>query len=271
MTGERILLDPQGPRRFAATTDRTVPPVAGGDELGILAHWWSMGDLTPTRDLGVDGHPPRARGLPPVDGRPVRMFAGGTVDRVRPLRAGEWVHVASDVAAVKETTSNDGRPLSFVEERYDLSDDDRVVVRETRSIVYTTPATPTGRRPADDPDTAWSREILPDERMLFRFSALTWNAHRIHYDLGFARSDGHPDLVVHGPLLAALLGDLWEGNADTPIRTFSFRALAPAFAGEAIRLVGGPSGRLAALDADGGQLMTAVATPAKGGPPWIST
>lgn len=270
MASDRVLIGPEGPRRLAATIGRGVPDVDGGDELGILAHWWVVGGVTATHSLAADGHPPRAPGLPTVEERPVRMFAGGSIDRVRPLRAGEWLQVGHDVVPAKATTSADGRPLTFADERYTLSDDDRAVVREVRSIVYTLPAQPTQRRPVDVGDAAWAAEVTPDERMLFRFSALTWNAHRIHYDRRFARADGHPDLVVHGPLMAAALADLYERHATDPIRSFAFRARAPAFVGESIRLVGDASGRLWATDADGGLLMTATATPARGAPPWIS-
>lgn len=269
---QRLLCTPDGVRRLAATIDRPVPDLPGGDDLPVLAHWWVLGDLTRTGDLGADGHPPRAVGLPSAEERPVRMFAGSTIDRVRPVRAGEWLEATVAAVPVRSTTSGDGRPLDFAEERIELRADGDVVVRETRTVVYTVPAPPTQRRPADLEDDTWQRTVTPDERMLMRFSALTWNAHRIHYDRAYATEvDGHPDLVVHGPLLAALLADLWEHADGRALRTFSFRARAPIYVEEPIRLHGGPSGSLAAVDAEGGLLMTATAVPARGAPPWTST
>lgn len=269
---ERILLAPDGVRRLAATIDRAVPDVVGGDDLGVLAHWWSIGDLTPTADLGPDGHPPRAADLPDPTRRPVRLFAGATIERTRPLRAGEWAEVRWVAVPGRETETAAGRPLSFAEERLEVRADEEVVVRETRTVVYTVPGPPAERRPAGVLDRSWERVVVPDERMLFRFSALTWNAHRIHYDRRFAvGTDGHPGLVVHGPLMAALLADLWEQEDGRPLHRFAFRARAPIHDGEPLVVVGGPSGELVALDAEDRVVMTATAEPARGAPPWTST
>lgn len=267
----RILCDPEAAKRAFATLDRPVPGLPGGSPLGILAHWWSMGDLTQTEGLGPDGHPPRAPGLPTIDEFPVRMFAGTSVERLRPLRTGEWADVHATAVETKRTETRTGRPIAFIEERYELHADDDVVLRERRTVAYTVPAPPTERRPGDV-DTTWRRIVVPDERMLFRFSAITWNAHRIHYDRRFATEvDGHPDLVVHGPLLAALAADLWEHEDPRPLRAFSFRAMAPVYVGESVAIVGGPDGSLAAVDEDGRLLMTATAEPAEGGTPWTSS
>ena len=266
---QTVIIGADGAARFAATIDRPTPRLEPGDTLGVLAHWWSFPDLTATSELGVDGHPPRHPALP-GDELPVRMFAGATLRRTRPLRVGDRATLAEALVGRRDTSAGDGRPLSFATIRWTISVGGEIVLVEDRTVVYTVPGPPPEGRP-DAGASAWRRVVVPDERMLFRFSAVSWNAHRIHYDRRFATEvDGHPDLVVHGPLLAALLADLWEHQDPRPIADFDFRARMPLHAHRPVQLVGGPDGDLRALADDGSVAMTARVRAAEGGVPWTS-
>lgn len=249
--------------RFHATLDTS----DAGDRLAPQGiHWCLCLPDAPTAELGEDGHPKRGGFLPPVD-LPRRMWASSSVEFLAPLSAGATVERTSIVAAMTEKHGGTGR-LVFVEVDHEVRADGMPAVRERQTIVYREAAT--GAKPAAPvvpaPETwQWERVVTPSETLLFRYSALTFNAHRIHYDRPYATGlEGYAGLVVHGPLTATLLLDLCARNlgANT-LRTLAFRGLAPAIAGRPLRLCGRRDGtqvELRAFDADESAVMSASAT-----------
>lgn len=257
--------------RFHATLDTSDTGVGVGPQ-GI--HWCLCLPDAPMAELGEDGHPRRGGFLPPVD-LPRRMWAASSVEFLAPLRAGTAVERTSTVAAAQEKQGGTGR-LLFVEVDHEVRADGMPAVRERQTIVYreaatgAKPAASTARStPAPAETWDWERVVTPSETLLFRYSALTFNAHRIHYDRPYATGvEDYAGLVVHGPLTATLLLELCARNLGAnALRTFAFRGLAPAIAGQPLRLCGRRDGALVelrAFDADGRAIMAASATNSPG-------
>jgi 3-methylfumaryl-CoA hydratase len=213
--------------------DDASEPVAGA-EAPLLIHWLHFLPQHPMSDVGPDGHPKRGDFLPPVE-LPRRMWAGGRLEFLRPLKVGAPITRRSTIAAVREKTGRTGR-LAFVTVDHEVSDDGGVCVREQHDIVYRDMPAPDAAAPAPAPTPApsapeWRREITPDPVLLFRYSALTLNGHRIHYDQPYATQvEGYPGLIVHGPLIATLLlHELVARHPDAEVASFSFRAVRPIF------------------------------------------
>ncbi len=268
------VLTPSLVRRHRATLDAADEPAPLS---GI--HWCLCPPDAATADLDEDGHPRRDAPdsfLPPID-LPRRMWASSTVEFIAPIRVGAAITRTSRIADIVEKAGSSGR-LAFVTLDHVVASDGVDAVRETQTLVYrqATPV-PTKNRVSGDGEAAphspppplnandWPhcRSITPSAALLFRFSALTFNAHRIHYDLPYARdAEGYAGLVVHGPLTATLLLDHVTSLFGAP-RQFSFRASAPAFAGEALMLGARHDGKTIALIAHGprGVCMTASAQP----------
>jgi 3-methylfumaryl-CoA hydratase len=226
-------------------------PPAAGDLLPPLWHWLAFRPRSTQAALGADGHPATGGSLPPTDGRR-RMAAGGQLQWRAPLRVEEPLQQSSQVSNVQEKAGRSGS-LLFVTVHHTVAPVDplaltdpaqqhpstptgsQLVLTETSDIVYLTPAAAGPRpRPAGDGPPAgwqWSRQLPIDPTVLFRFSALTYNAHRIHYDRDYATGvEGYPGLVVHGPLQAVLLAELVRTHLPAAQLTgFTFRSLAPAF------------------------------------------
>ena len=235
-------------------------------------HWCLCLPDAPTAQLGPDGHPLRDEGqdsfLPPVP-LPRRMWAASKVEFIRPLRIGEAVERVSHVKAVSEKEGGSGA-LVFVEVAHETLGDGKLAVREVQSLVYREPA-PTGSPVVPpSPETAkfdsagWDahRALTPDEPLLFRYSALTFNSHRIHYDLPYARhAEGYRGLVVHGPLTATLLLQLAAQKfGDNHLKTLDFRGVSPAICGELLHLVlrsNSTSVEMSAYAADGREVVRA--------------
>lgn len=265
---------PQDLARFAATLEvpaptATVPP---------LWHWTLFLDQTPRSQLGPDGHP-RALGELPATPHPRRMFAGGRLRWGAPLPVGAPIVRRTTFGEVAHKQGRSG-PLAFVTVTHRFTVDGELHLEEEQDLVYRPhpPAgTPAVTLPAGDepiPAAPWQRTLDTDPILLFRFSALTFNAHRIHYDLDHARdTEGYPGLVVHGPMLAVCLAELVRAEVgDDAIRGFEFRAAAPAFCGEQVHLLGWPQDgevRLAAWGV-GRELMTARASLADGVHPAVA-
>jgi 3-methylfumaryl-CoA hydratase len=211
-----------------------VPTPAQGEGLPLLWHWVYLLDRPPQAALGPDGH--AARGGIPVPPGPAlrRMFAGGRVSRRGPLRPGAEATRRTWQAGATVKQGRSG-PLHFVTVRSEISQGGQVVVAEEQDLVYREPAPPAPARSgestapaADGRDRDWLVEV--DPVLLFRFSALTYNAHRIHYDREYARTEGYPGLVVHGPLQALLMAELARREADLPVPCeYSYRLVAPLF------------------------------------------
>jgi 3-methylfumaryl-CoA hydratase len=254
---------------LAATLDIEMDYPKTGDVLPPLWHWLYFLPYPRQSELGPDGHARRGGFLPPVE-LPRRMWAGGRVEFHRPLRVGETITRTSRIVDVKLKEGRSG-PLVFVLVRHEIGD----ALTEEHDIVYRDHPRPADSSPP--PRTApevleaaaWERVIHPDDVLLFRYSALTFNGHRIHYDRRYATEvEGYPGLVVHGPLIATLLVDLVRRNLPAAVVTrFEFRAVSPIFDTGTFSVCGKPEsdGRTIRLwanetDKTGILAMTAMAT-----------
>ena len=226
---------------LAATLDRDDPNPADGDDIPLGWHWLYFLEAKPASELGPDGHPKRGGFLPPVP-LPRRMWAGGRIEFTRALKVGERLRRDSEIIAVEPKQGKSGN-LVFVTVRHTVLASGAVVAVEEHDIVYREAARP-GPAPQGKPAPAtasWQRALAADPVMLFRFSALTFNGHRIHYDLDYCRNDeNYPGLVVHGPLQTLLLLDLCRRHAPRPVKRLDYRALQPVFHGERITVGGNP-------------------------------
>jgi 3-methylfumaryl-CoA hydratase len=228
---------------MTATLDRHDPPVREGDAIPEGWHWQYFLETAPASELAHDGHPKRGGFLPPVT-LPRRMWAGGRLDFRRPIRIGEKLARESEILAVEPKQGKSGN-LVFVTVQHTVRASGEVAVVEEHDIVYRDAAQPGAPTPPGKPapaQAAWQREIVPDEALLFRYSALIFNAHRIHYDLDYCRKEeGYPGLIVHGPLQTTLLLDLSRRHAGKPVRKLAYRAISPAFHNEKLTIGGNPS------------------------------
>ncbi len=217
---------------MSATLDRDDPAPVRGSEVPPLWHWMFFVSLTRPDGIGPDGHTNLGGFLPPVP-LPRRMFAGGRFKFNHALRVGDEIERLS---TVKDITAKHGRTgqMVFVTVQHDISDKRGIAITEEHDIVYREApqpgAAPAQPKPAPT-DEQFSREIVPDPVLLFRYSALTFNGHRIHYDRTYVtKVEDYPGLIVHGPLIATLLVDLLRRNRpDAKLRTFGFRAVRPLF------------------------------------------
>jgi 3-methylfumaryl-CoA hydratase len=230
---------------LAATLDHEPTALQAGQPLPPLWHWLYFLPLHRQSEIGPDGHPRRGGFLPPVP-LPRRMWAGSQFDFHAPLRLGDALQRKSTIVDVSGKSGRSGE-LVFVKLRHELHCNGAAepALLEHQDIVYRDaqrpgePLPPPRSAPAG---AAWQRELQPDEVLLFRYSALTLNGHRIHYDRPYATQvEGYPGLVVHGPLIATLLLDLLRRHApEAELAAFQFRALRPSFAGRAMRIHGAP-------------------------------
>ncbi|MFM5908504.1 MAG: MaoC family dehydratase N-terminal domain-containing protein [Novosphingobium sp.] len=210
-----------------------------GDPLPLLHHWLYFWDVKAPAELGSDGHPAKGGFLPPVP-LPRRMWAGGRLTFHAPLHLGERVTRTSTILSVTEKTGRSGT-LVFVTLRHDLGTEAGLAVREEQDLVYRDPAATMLPAPVAAPAPAadWTETAEPDPVLLFRYSALTMNGHRIHYDRPYAiEEESYPALVVHGPLQATLLIDLASRNLPAPVTSFAFRGQVPAFSGAPLHVCG---------------------------------
>lgn len=202
-----------------------------GSPLPPLWHWLNFLPNHRACELGYDGHARLGGFLPPVP-LPRRMWAGGRLQFIRRLRVGENAVRESRIDNITLKVGRSG-PLAFVLVHHKIRGDQGAQLIEEHDIVYRAPpsANEAPALPREAPAEAqWSREITADPVLLFRYSALTFNGHRIHYDRDFCRTEGYPGLVVHGPLIATLLLDLVNRHAPNfHVRTFEFKAVSPLF------------------------------------------
>jgi 3-methylfumaryl-CoA hydratase len=285
---------------LAGLLDVEPPASEPGDPLPPLWHWLYFLDRPAQRELGPDGHPASGRFMPPIPRRR-RMYAGGRASYRAPIRIGDTLTRRSELAG---WTIREGRTgqLLFVTVRHVLSRAGAAVATEEQDLVYRSspgpsesaeaPAPAPAARPAPapatgpaaapaagpapgpgaamaGPDGPWRLRLTPDPVLLFRFSALTYNAHRIHYDAAYATAvEGHPGLVVHGPLLALLCLELPRRHLPgRPVAELSFRARSPLYAGDAVTVSGGQRGdecQLRVITPAGHDAMTAQARLAAG-------
>ena len=245
-------------RGLAATLE--APPPEG--VLPPLWHWMLFADWAPASALGPDGHPKRGGFLPAVHDLPRRMWAGGRIEFHAPLHVGEEVTRTSTILSVTEKTGGSGR-LVFVTVRHDIDGPAGRAITEEHDIVYRS-AEGEAVKPGDPAppiQAAAAREVFPDAVLLFRYSALTGNGHRIHYDADYVRhEEGYPGLIVHGPLQATWMAMLAAELA--PLRCFAFRGRRPAFAGTPLQIEAWKAEagyRLRTRDSSGAVCMTAEA------------
>ncbi len=227
---------------LSATLDRDDPAPTSGDPLPPLWHWLYFLPTARQSVLGPDGHPARGGFLPPVP-LPRRMWAGGRFRFHQSLRADEAI---TRLSTVQDVTIKHGRngALCFVLVKHEVVGGNGLALVEEHDIVYRNAPQP-GQAPAAPQqartDDAWHRDIHPSESLLFRYSALTFNSHRIHYDRRYVtETEGYPGLIVHGPLIATLLIDLLRRNTDRPVAAFRFRAISPLFDTEPFSVHGVP-------------------------------
>ncbi len=256
----RQVLDIETLRRFAVAVEADLDVE---QHMPPLGHWAFFLDVVPTCDLAPDGHSPRGGSLFPPITLPRRMFAGGSVRFLEALALGQPADLTITVADVKHRSGKTG-DLVFVEVERVLSQANRSRIQERQTIVFRElgEATPPVF-PADQPLRAGAQLWRPQTTDLFRFSAVTFNTHRIHYDLPYARDEeGYPGLIVHGPFTAVKLCGLVQArDSGAPVEQFEFRATAPLFCGQAVQLAPGAGpGEVEAMRCDGAIAMSARAS-----------
>ena len=255
---------------LSATLDRESQRPPAGTPLPALWHWLYFLPLHRQSEIGPDGHAKRGGFLPPVP-LPRRMWAGSQFEFHRPLAIGDTLTRTSTIHDVTEKTGRTG-PLVFVKVRHEIrrQGETDVALTEFHDIVYREASKPDDAAPPPKPapaGAAWERKWIPDDVLLFRYSALTFNGHRIHYDRRYVTEiEGYPGLIVHGPLIATLLLDLLRHRLpDAVVARYEFRAVRPVFDINPFFVCGEPQPdgrpfRLWAKDHEGCLTMDATAT-----------
>ena len=253
---------------LAATLDHPASPVPQGTPLLPLWHWLYFLPLHRQSEIGPDGHAKRGGFLPPVP-LPRRMWAGSQFEFRHPVRVGDTVARTSTIADVAQKEGRSGK-LVFVKVRHELRCNGAAdpALLEFHDIVYREARQPGDTEPppvAAPTGATWQRTIVPDDVLLFRYSALTFNGHRIHYDRKYVTEvEGYPGLIVHGPLIATLLMDLLRRHVpQAEVAGFRFKAVRPTFDLHPFQVNGQREGstiKLWAQDHEGQLTMDAVAT-----------
>jgi 3-methylfumaryl-CoA hydratase len=252
----------------ALSASLELAPPSPTEGLPLLWQWIYFLESPDRRRQGDDGHPQKGDFLPPVS-NPRRMFVGARSTVHRPLQLGHRAQLRETIQSCEEKTGGSGA-MTLLTVRYQYLQEDHLCIEEERDFMYL-PAR-AGQQPeqrcADYSELAasdWSRDVPTDSVLLFKFSALTFNGHRIHYDRDYARkAESYPDLVVHGPMTALLLADLARRVSGKGLQGFNFRARAPLYVGDVLRLRGEPATdaglvKLVAYRPDGKAAMTAEA------------
>lgn len=254
-------------RLMSATLDAVnslVPP----NSLPPLWHWLYFLPGERQSNIGTDGHPKRGGFLPPIQ-LPRRMWAGGRLQFLRPLAVGAQVQRVSLIKSIQSKAGRSGQ-LVFVTVQHEISDAQGLAIHEEQDIVYrdaSVAGAPAPKPLAAQTNEQFARTVVPDPVMLMRYSALTFNSHRIHYDRPYAmQEEGYPGLVVHGPLIATLLmEELRCVHPGKHIGAFEFKAVSPLFDTAPFTVAGrleddGRTARLWARGPDGQLAMQASAT-----------
>lgn len=264
------LVSPGPVQALSAALDRADPLPKEGDPVPRLWHWLNFLPYFPHSDLDQDGHVQRGGFLPPVP-LPRRMWASGKLEwlTANNLCIGDMATRISKITSVEHRRGKSG-DLIFVGVNHEIRNSRGLSSREDQTIVYKPAPQPNDPSPSPvfaEAEEDWNRSLIPDEILLFRYSALTYNSHRIHYDRQYAvEVEKYPGLVVHGPLLATLLADLMRREMPgAHLSKFEFRAIRPTFAGEKINLSGAldksdNTVKLWASDAASAMLMSASAS-----------
>jgi len=243
-----------------------IGPDNKANEIPYGLHWCTCLPKAPMEELGQDGHP-KTGGFLPASKLPRRMWASSKIDFLRPIRIGLKIERQSVIKSVTEKQGRSG-PLLFVEVDHITKADGVASIRETQTIVYREASTTKTKLPIAKAfsldDWAETKTIMPTPALLFRYSALTFNTHRIHYDQDYTSDvEGYPALVVHGPLMASLLLNFAAELADGASLThFQFRGLSPAYCNQKLTLVANTESNeidLAIIGLDGTKIMAAKA------------
>lgn len=252
-------------RKLAGVLDLDEAAFVDGTALPPMWHWLFFLHRAPTANIGPDGHPRRGGFFPPVELQR-RMFAGEQIKFHAPLSVGQPATRTGTITRLDEKEGRNGR-MVLASAHYRVEQAGKLCLEDTHDIVYiagggATPAP--GPDAFTPPDDAWHRTVKADPVFLFRYSALSFNSHRIHYDRDYAQNEeGYPGLIVHGPLTALLLAELARANVDAPMTQFSFRGRAPLFEPWPFHLVGqhgdDGSAELQAVRNDATVAMTATA------------
>jgi itaconyl-CoA hydratase/mesaconyl-C4 CoA hydratase len=218
-------LDAGQARRIAATLSCPIP--AAGDTLSALWHWCYFLENVPSAEIGLDGHPERGGFLPPANNRN-RMWAGGRVTFEGDLKIGVPARKTSTIKNIQEKQGKTGA-LLFVTLTHEIEQLGRRVIIEEQDIVYREPSPPKLTGTEVQPVAQWQRTIEPTPVLLFRYSAITFNAHRIHYDYPYVtEQEGYPGLVVHGPMLATFMVQAFQAaNPQARLKHLNYRGLRP--------------------------------------------
>lgn len=223
-------------KRMAATFGAPCP--VNDSPLPYLWHWAFFQEPVFEEDIGVDGHPKLGTFLPPLNGR-IRMWAGGRIKFYSPLFVGRTAERQSDVINVVKKEGKSGS-LVFVTVRHRYFQGEKLRIEEEQDIVYRYPGAPSKSSKDSQQNFDWASRINPSTVMLFRYSAATFNGHRIHYDYPYVtETEGYRNLVVHGPLIATLLlSKFLENNPDEEPESFEFRGVRPLIQGVPFQLGG---------------------------------
>ena len=238
---QKDIIDNHRLNAMRALLDRDDIPLQKGDALPPCWHWAFCVDMVAQSQLGPDGHPRKGNFLPDL-GLPRRMWAGSRIKFHTSLIIGNSITKTSKIVSITPKSGKTGK-LVFVVVRHSWYASGTLAIEEEQDIVYrelsgTVSMKNNGSTISQRP--TWTREIFPDSVKLFRYSAITFNSHRIHYDRPYCLNDeGYSGLVVHGPLIATLLIDLFQvNNPNSIIKEFSFRAVAPLFDGKTFKVNG---------------------------------
>ena len=232
---------PEQLQRFEALMNRKSQSVTNGTPLPACAHWCYFTPIDMQSELAVDGHARKGDFLPPVE-LPKRMWAGGKITFKKPLLAGVPAEKKSTIIAINEKDGSSGK-LCFVTIRHQISAKGALAIDEELQLVYREEseegAHPIRTKPLDI-DSDWKISTRPDSIQLFRFSALTFNSHRIHYDLEYVKKmEGYPNIMVHGPYLLVLMLDAFKNKDDgRVIEDIEYSAVGPVYLGEQITIHG---------------------------------
>lgn len=257
---------------LSAVLDKPASSDALSQPFFPVAHWLLFKPTASMSELGEDGHP-RLGGFIPDLGLPRRMWAGSEITYHHPIQHGQRVDRTSTIESITPKHGSSGK-LCFVTLKHEVSTDEGPALTELQTLVYREAAQPSPIAPTVNhpprPDSEvpsdwdWGSSQRLNTVMLFRYSALTFNAHRIHYDLPYAtRQEGYPGVVAHGPLMATLLVDAFlQEHPGAELTSYKFSARAPIFAGEQVHLVGktdsndGQRAELAVIGPDGKPAVT---------------
>ena len=228
---------------MGSTLGREDPPARAGDPMPPGWQWMVCAAAVGPEDTAPDGLSKSGGILPPIP-LPRRMWAGGRMTIHQPLRVGEAVRCVTTIKSAVQKVGRSG-PIAFVTLAYDFSGDNGLAVAEELDVAYRAAAEPGETAPPPVPapmEAVWQRTVTPDPVLLFKYSALTFNPHRIHYDRPYTTEvEGYPGLLVHGPLIATLLLDLIRRNSDRPLKSLSYRAMRPLYDTAPFELCGAPT------------------------------